>query len=119
MASANTNDGGSNTFGLEFIYLPKNECTLATITIEAQAGGLPTIDLDNLTPGPPTAADYLTDPNDPNGTPIPFTDIAPVTVSGSLNGSPVPEPSVLKLFGIGAMALLAWRCRGALMGLMH
>jgi hypothetical protein len=119
IASANTSDGGSNTFGLEFIYLPTDQNTLATDTIEATAGGLPTIDLEDLKPGSPSAPDYLTDPSDPTGTAIPFTDIAPATVSGSLNGSPVPEPSVLKLFGVGAMAFLAWRYRGALMGLLH
>jgi hypothetical protein len=111
VATDGTSDGGVDTFGLEFTYLASNPATLADFTVYADAGGRPTIDLFNgSTNLPPTSPDFLTDPNDPNGTPIPFSEIAPATVSGPL----VPEPSALVLGGVGALAILAWRFRNAL-----
>jgi hypothetical protein len=116
VASAGTTDGGVDTFGLEFTYLSSNPATLSDFTVLADAGGRPTINLFNgSTNLPPTGPDFLTDPNDPNGTAIPFSQISSVTVRGSL----VPEPSALVLAGVGALAILAWRFRNVLFALFH
>jgi hypothetical protein len=97
--SFGTEDGGVDTFGLEFTYLSSNPATLANFKVYADAGGRPTINLFNgSTNLPPTAPDFLTDPSDPNGTPIPFSKIASASVSGPLGSvAPVPEPMALVL----------------------
>ena len=106
----NPNDGGVNVFGLEFVYNSPDDTVKAPYTIFADKGGLPTLNADTFDSNlPPTAPDFLTGNVNGDQAIIPFTDIAPASVSGSL----VPEPGALTLFGVGALGFLASRFQSA------
>jgi hypothetical protein len=91
---------GQETHSANFVYLSSTpDSAVATYNVFADAGGRP------LATGGASAADFLTDPS---GNVIPYNQIEPATVSGSLL---VPEPASAALLALGSLGLLARRRR--------
>jgi len=89
-----TGPAGSNTFGLEFNYLPTSNFMPVPYMVYAETTGYPVMGGTGTT----SPTDYITDASEPNEE---ITDIKPAMMAGAL-----PEPS-MGLLLLPALAVLA------------